>query len=132
MEKTLQMVLDKQKQFQSKFIDFDEGTTDVEVVSQLIHTHAAFAIEELYEMLRELPFHKPWRDYSDWDAEKMIAQFGKGREEWIDVFIFVMNIGLFLGFNEDLIKQMYLEKLGINHKRQEDPDMGYIQGGENK
>lgn len=128
MKGTLQLVLDKQKEFQSRF-GYNGMETDVKTVSSLIHTHSAFAIEEIYEMLRELPYHKPWRDYSDWNNEKIVEQFGIAREEWIDVFIFVMNVGLFLGFDENLIRKMYLEKLGLNHKRQEDPELGYVVGG---
>lgn len=128
MKGTLQLVLDKQKEFQSRF-GYNGEETDVKAVSSLIHTHSAFAIEEIYEMLRELPYHKPWKDYSDWNNEKIVEQFEMAREEWIDVFIFVMNVGLFLGFDENLIREMYLEKLGINHKRQEDPELGYIMGG---
>lgn len=125
LEKTLDLVLTKQKEFQSKF-GYNGAETDIKTVSSLIHTHSMFAIEELYEMMRELPYHKPWKDYSEWDKEKLVSQFETAREEWIDVFIFVMNIGLFLGFDEALIKKMYLEKLGINHERQENPELGYI------
>ena len=121
---TLQLVLDKQAQFQSKF-GFNTNIP-VEKTSELIHTHSMFIIEEVFEMLRELPFHKPWKDYSDMDRDEIVEAFENGRKEWIDIFIFVMNVGLFLGFNENLIRDMYLEKLGINHERQEDPKLGYI------
>jgi hypothetical protein len=126
-DSTLQMVLDKQREFQSRF-GFKGEETDLESLSSLIHTHSHFLNEETIEMLRELPFHKPWKDYSDWDPQKMADQFEIAREEWIDMFIFLMNVGLFLGFDEELIKQMYLEKLGINHKRQDDPTLGYVGG----
>lgn len=122
---TLQMVLDKQRGFQTKF-GYKGEETDIKIVSSLIHSHSTFVVEEIYEMLRELPYHKPWKDYSEWDAEKIIKQFELGREEWMDVFIFVMNIGLFLGFDEALIKKMYLEKLGINNERQNNPELGYV------
>lgn len=125
MKNTLEMVLNKQAEFQKKF-GYEGKETDLETVSSLIHTHSAFAIEEIYEMLRELPFHKPWKDYSDWTLEKHIEQNHKGKEEWIDVFIFMMNIGLFLGFDAKMIETMYLEKLGLNHARQEDPELGYV------
>lgn len=125
MEKTLQMILDKQSGFQTKF-GYKGEETDIQTVSSLIHTHGMFAVEEIFEMLRELPWHKPWKDYSDLERDQIIECFNKGRGEWIDVFIFVMNMGLFFGFDEDLIEKMYLEKLGINHERQEDPKLGYI------
>jgi hypothetical protein len=126
LDNTLQLVLDKQTEFQNKLGFAGSPETDIESVSGLIHSHGHFAVEEIFEMLRELPFHKPWKDYSKMTQDEIIASFGIAREEWIDVFIFVMNMGVFLGFNEALIKQMYLEKLGINHKRQEDPELGYV------
>ena len=125
---TLQMIFNKQEEFQSKF-GFVRGESDVEKTSALIHSHSAFVIEEIYEMLRELPFHKPWKDYSNLEREELVEMFEKAREEYIDVFIFMSNIGIFLGFDEELLKKMYLEKLGINHQRQEDPTLGYITGG---
>lgn len=126
MENTLQMILDKQRGFQSKF-GYNGEETDIKTVSSLIHTHGNFVIEEVVEMLREVPFHKPWKDYSDWDAEKMANQFQLTCEEWTDVFIFLMNIAVFLGLDESQIKNLYLEKLGVNKKRQEDPELGYVQ-----
>jgi hypothetical protein len=121
---TLQMVLDKQEEFQTK-LGFNRQM-DLKETIDLIHTHSSFINEEVIEMLRELPYHKPWRDYSDWDAEKMNEQLQKAREEWIDVFIFLSNVGLFLGLDENKIREMYLEKLGVNHERQENPELGYI------
>lgn len=127
---TLQLVLNKQTEFQKKF-GYNGAETDISAVSALIHTHAAFLNEETIEMLRELPFHKPWRDYSNWDREKIVEQFSLAREEWTDMFIFLMNIAVFLNLDEDSIKELYLEKLGLNHKRQEDPKLGYVNGGVN-
>ncbi|HLO11530.1 MAG TPA: hypothetical protein VK190_04675 [Pseudoneobacillus sp.] len=121
---TLQMIFDKQEGFQTKF-GYDRDMS-MEARSALIHTHAAFAIEEIYEMLRELPFHKPWKDYSEWDRIKMIQQISNARKEYIDVLIFVANMGVFLGFDEAQIREEYLEKLGINIERQENPELGYI------
>lgn len=121
---TLQMVLDLQKGFQQKMGYNEKGT--VEDISSLVHSHASFIMEETIEMLREMPYHKPWRDYSDWDLEKMQEQFGKVEEEWTDIFIFLMNIAVFLKFDEKKIKELYLEKLGLNRKRQEDPELGYV------
>lgn len=124
-ETTLQMILNKQAQFQQKW-GYKPGENSDEEIAALIHEHSAQIIEETIEMLRELPFHKRWKDYSSWDSEKMIEQFGKARGELIDVLIFLANVAVFLDMDEELIKEMYLEKLGINYKRQEDPALGYI------
>lgn len=128
MEKTLQLMLNKQAEFQKKF-GYEEGDTDIKKMSDLIHTHGMFAIEEVFEMLRELPFHKPWRDYSQLTDDEIKQQLKLAKEEWTDVLIFVINMGLFLGLDEDEILELYLEKNGLNKKRQEDPGLGYIKGG---
>jgi chloramphenicol 3-O-phosphotransferase len=124
-ETTLQMILDKQAQFQQKW-GFKPGENSDQEIAALIHEHSAQIIEETIEMLRELPFHKRWKDYSDWGPDRMMDQFGKAREELIDVLIFLANVAVFLDMDEELIKEMYLEKLGINYKRQEDPELGYV------
>lgn len=125
-QSTLQMILDKQKEFQEK-MGYDEFSS-IEKIAALIHTHGNFAIEEIIEMLREMPFHKPWKEYP-WGPEKMNEQFNKVEEEWMDAIIFLMNIAVFLGFNDEKINRLYLEKLGVNNARQEDPSLGYVTGG---
>lgn len=121
---TLQLVLDKQKEFQKKFGYSEEA--DYETVSSLIHTHAAFLNEETIEMLRELPYHKPWMDYSKLSKDEILEKFDEAKKEWMDMFIFLMNIAVFFNMDENDIKNYYLEKSGINIARQEDPDLGYI------
>lgn len=122
---TLQLVLNKQLDFQSKF-GYKREETDVETVSSLIHTHAAFLNEETIEMLRELPFHKPWVDYSGLTKDEIVEKFDNAKKEWVDMFIFLMNIAVFLGLDAQDIEKLYLEKAGLNYKRQEDPSLGYI------
>lgn len=124
MSNTLEFILSKQAEFQKRF-DYSEDMALDEKVS-LIHTHGMFLVEEVYEMLRELPYHKPWKDYSDWDEIKLNQQLENAKNEWIDILIFASNIAVFLGLDDEQIKEKYLEKLGINNKRQEDPTLGYV------
>lgn len=71
---------------------------------------------EMEEIRNELPW-KWWKPVDlqkqDWDA---------ARKEWIDLFHFVLALGLVLGFPPDgeKIFKDYLSKNGINHDRQED------------
>lgn len=122
---TLQLVLDKQKEFQTKF-GYNEEEADVKTVSSLIHTHAAFLNEETIEMLRELPYHKPWVDYSGLTNEEIVEKINLGKKEWMDMFIFLMNIAVFLKMDEAEIKHMYMDKNKLNIRRQEDPELGYV------
>lgn len=126
MEKTtLQLILEKQKEFQTKF-GYDENA-DLKTICSLTHTHSAFAIEEIYEMLREMPYHKPWVDYSHLTDVEISEKMEKTKKEFLDVLIFVSNIAVFLNLDEATIKEMYLEKNKLNIRRQEDPELGYIQ-----
>jgi dimeric dUTPase (all-alpha-NTP-PPase superfamily) len=122
---TLQLVLDKQEEFQTKF-GYNKNEIDLEGRVALIHTHSQFLMEETFEMLRELPFHKPWKDYSKMSTQEIDDAMKLAKKEWIDMLHFVANIAVFLGFTEEEIRKEYLEKHGINHKRQEDPSLGYI------
>jgi dimeric dUTPase (all-alpha-NTP-PPase superfamily) len=123
-QSTLQLILDKQKEFQTRF-GFSEDM-DLKDRMALIHTHSMFLIEETFEMLRELPYHKYWKDYSNLTEEEVTAMLTKAREEWIDKLHFLINIGVFLNFTEDQIREMYLEKNGLNIRRQVDPALGYV------
>lgn len=123
-ETTLQMILKQQEVFQKKF-GYDKNMSTEEKMD-LVHTHAAFVVEETYEMLRELPFHKPWASYSDLTHEQIDEKIAKAKGEWIDVFIFLSNIAVFLEMDEAEIRQLYLEKNKLNIKRQEDPSLGYV------
>lgn len=121
----LQDVLDNQKEFQKRLGQDVEGL-GLKEQADIIHTHTNFVIEECIEMLKEMPFHKSWKDYSSWDAEKMSEQFKKVEEEWTDIFIFLMNVAVFLNLDEEDIYSLYAEKLGLNNQRQEDPELGYV------
>jgi dimeric dUTPase (all-alpha-NTP-PPase superfamily) len=113
-----------QAEFQKRF-GFSENMS-IEERMNFIHTHSMFLIEETYEMLRELPFHKPWVDYSHLTQEELEKKIEEGRKEFLDIFIFLSNIAIFLDLDEKTIMKMYLEKNNINILRQEDPSLGYI------
>lgn len=122
--KTMQTVLDMQAEFQKRF-GYSEDMSVKDRIA-LVHTHSMFLIEEVYEMLRELPFHKPWVDYSHLTQEDLEKKIEEGRKEFLDIFIFLSNIAVFLDLDEKTIMKMYLEKNNINILRQKDPSLGYI------
>lgn len=121
----LQDVLNNQKEFQKR-LGVDVDTLDFKENCDLIHTHTNFVIEECIEMLKEMPYHKSWKDYSTWDAKKMNEQLDLVEQEWTDIFIFLMNVAVLLGLDEKIIFDLYSEKLGLNNQRQEDPELGYV------
>lgn len=124
---SLQFILDSQELFQKSVNpDFDAMTSKEH--SQYLHEQGYFLIEETTEMLRELPFHKSWKDYTGWTVEKRQEQEALTKEEAIDALHFLANIFVALGMNESEIVAMYKKKNRLNYKRQSVPELGYIGG----
>lgn len=122
----LQFVFEKQKQFQTESIgDNIENLTEQEK-SKFIHEHSYFIIEEVTEMLRTQRYHKSWRDDSQWNEEKIAKSIKEGKEEAIDVFIFLINVMFMMEIDADELIELYMDKLNTNKKRQTDIEMGYI------
>ena len=122
----LQFIFEKQKQFQTESIgDNIENLTEQEK-SKFIHEHSYFIIEEVTEMLRECYGHKSWKDYSDWDQEKLDKQLKLAQEEATDVFVFLINVMFMLDIDADKLIQLYQDKLEVNKKRQTDASLGYV------
>lgn len=118
----LQSIIDHQEALQSRLgYDFKKMFPYNRV--NYIKEYSIHATQELHEMLYELPYFKPWKDYNELSPKDVENKILKAREEYIDFLHFVFNIGLALGFDnaEDLWKE-YLSKNIENHRRQ---DLGY-------
>lgn len=121
----LRFLLDSQEKFQ-KFAGNNFEEMSVEEKSKYMKEHGYFLIEETIEMLRELPYHKSWKDYSNLTSEELLYQKNLAKEESIDMLHFMINIFLCLGMDEKEIISMYKEKNKINYDRQNDSNLGYI------
>lgn len=115
----LQGMLDTQRKLQERLKslpDMDKPKSRTAYIKEMsIHVN-----QEMNEMLYELPWFKPWsQKYKDWNDYKVNSQYQKAREEFIDVFTFLLNIGLALGFDAEMWEKMYYAKNKINHKRQD-------------
>lgn len=117
----LQEMYDLQEKLQNR-LGYDMVNMTMPERTAFIKEFTQHADQELHEMLRELPFFKPWKDYSKMSEEDQIKQLILARKEFIDFIHFALNIGLALGLNESSTYDMYCEKNGINHERQ---DNGY-------
>lgn len=117
----LALMLQKQKELQER-LGYDFSNMSVEQRVELIKEHSIHATQELHEMLYELPFFKPWKDYSGMNKVEQAVGMDKGKEEFIDFLHFSWNIALLLGFTPDEIFNRYYYKNAENHKRQ---DEGY-------
>lgn len=115
----LQTIIDKQKELQER-LGYDMDNMGQEERTAFIKEMSLHLVDEVHEMLRELPYLKPWKTYEE-DTEAFATQNIAARVEFIDALHFMMNIGLALGFDDaDLMCDLYVTKNDINHKRQEE------------
>lgn len=122
----LNYIFEKQKQFQTESIGDEIENLSEKEKSKFIHEHSYFIIEEVTEMLRTQRYHKSWRDDSQWDKEKITRSIKEGKEEAVDVFIFLINVMFMMDIDADELLKLYMDKLETNKKRQTDIEMGYI------
>lgn len=109
----LKEMLDKQTELQNRL-----GTLDFKNDRErtlFIKHHAQYLDQELHEMMYELPFFKEWKNYESWPPNYE----RKAKEEFIDAFHFMLNIGIALGMNHEDIYKEYCRKNKINHERQD-------------
>lgn len=115
-----------QKNFQENTLDTDIDSMTIKEKSAFIHEHSYFLIEEVVEMLRELPYHKSWKNYDDLTDQQIKDMFYSAKKEVIDQFIFLANVMIMLDVDSEEISNLYDDKLSLNVKRQNDPSLGYI------
>jgi len=117
----LEEMLITQARFQCRLNPSFPHMTNRERVA-FIKEHSIHLNQEVNEMLYELPFFKPWKDYSGMTDAEIDAAFEKARMECIDAWHFFMNIMLALDFDAAMFYEMYMAKNKENHRRQ---DVGY-------
>lgn len=116
----LQQMINKQQALQER-LGYDIQKMGQEERTAFIKEMALHMTDELHELLRELPYLKPWKNYSEYNYEKIAEQTEKAREEYVDMIHFALNIGLALGFYEaEDMCELYIGKNKVNHKRQEE------------
>lgn len=124
--KNLQDVINLQKHFQENIQGINYSNLSLREKTDKIRNHGYFITEEVTEMLREQAYHKPWKDYSSWDDERIKLSIENTKNEFIDVFVFLMNVATFLDMDENEIIERYNKKLNLNYERQNNPELGYI------
>lgn len=117
----LESMMDMQRALQKRLgADFSNMTTQERVA--FIKEHSIHLNQEVNEMLYELPYFKPWKDYSGLTVGQEEEMFEKARMELIDAWHFFMNMALALGMTPEQFYMMYAAKNMENHRRQ---DEGY-------
>lgn len=117
----LDTMLQMQRKFQERLgADFESMSTQDRVA--FIKEYSIHLNQEINEMLYELPYFKPWKDYSGLTKADEQMMFEKAKMELIDAWHFFMNMMLGLGMTADEMYTMYIAKNRENHRRQ---DAGY-------
>lgn len=115
----LESMLSMQREFQMRL---DPKFLDMTIKERVafIKEHSIHLNQEVNEMLYELPYFKPWKDYSGLSTEAEAMAMAKARMECIDAWHFFMNIMIALGFSADEFVEMYMAKHKENNRRQDD------------
>lgn len=119
VEDPLRIMLGIQAKFQAR-VDPRVTSNDLKERAAYIRDHFTHCVQELGEMLQEVPFYKNWKDYSKMTDEELMEAFDKSQKEYIDAWHFFMNIGLALGMTSDMVTEQYLSKHKENIRRQDD------------
>lgn len=82
-----------------------------------VKEYALHLVDELGEMLREMPYFKPWKQYPDGFTDENMA---KVKNELVDVWHFFMNIMIGLGISAEELYAEYVKKNEENYRRQLD------------
>lgn len=117
----LQEMLDAQYKLQAR-LDYDINTMNTRNTTEFIKEFSIHLNQEINEMLYELPFFKPWKDYTKITAHEKLEANEKAKKEFIDALHFFLNIALALRLDENEMYAMYMDKNQENHTRQ---DAGY-------
>lgn len=103
----LQQIIDSQREFTSNFVDLESLKNDHAALQHWLLEYIGHAQEELVELRREAPARKQWK------KQKEPLDFDKIRDEYSDLFHFVMNIGLVIGLRTS---EDFLEVYNKKHK----------------
>ena len=117
----LESMLDAQRAFQVR-LDPNFNNMTVQQRVAFIKEHSIHLNQEINEMLYELPYFKPWKDYSGLTIGQEQEMLEKARMELIDAWHFFMNMAIALDITPEQFYVMYMAKNGENHRRQ---DEGY-------
>lgn len=115
----LEQIMKKQAELQER-LGTNFSRMDLEERADFMRNHRGFLADELAEVVYELPFYKPWKDYSHMSEEATAIAMQKVRMELIDCLHFFVNLLLCAGMTADEVYEMYMAKNKENHRRQDD------------
>ena len=88
---------------------------------EMLRVNVLACISEMIECLETCPW-KPWKDQGDHaEGAKMSEEvMWEARLEIADAFCFMLNVWMLLGGDGAELGNLYLAKMGENHRRQEE------------
>lgn len=113
----LQQMLDMQAKLQEALGYDIKNMTAVERTI-FLKEFSIHLTQEIQELLYELPYFKPWKDYSNMTEVEIEEAMEKARKEFIDITHFFFNFALALNMSADDIHKAYYEKNIENYRRQ--------------
>lgn len=122
MSDMLSEMFDTQVHLQNRLYNGDIPVLVTRDQTEYIKEHSIHLTQELHEMLYELPYFKPWKDYSTISSLDVQMQKQLAKEEFVDMFHFMLNIMIGLHMTTEELHDMFMKKNKINHARQ---DAGY-------
>lgn len=112
----LQDMMDTQAKFQ-KQLGFNFPGMTLGEITKYFKEMMIWMDDEAHEVLYELP-GKPWKDYSGMTEEEERVALDKARKEFVDLWHFILNMALVLGFSADELEEAYFMKHQENKDRQ--------------
>lgn len=117
MNDKLTTMLETQRGLQ-EYLGYDFESMDMQERTAFIKEHSIHLNQEINEALYELPFFKPWKDYSNMTSDEMAVALRKYKEEIVDSMHFFMNMMIAIDFQADEFFDMYMAKNKENIERQ--------------
>lgn len=114
----LGIMIHMQRTLQERAYGYNFSEMDIKERVAFIKEMSIHATQEMHEMMYELPFFKPWKDYSNMSEDEINTAMDKAREEYVDFVHFFLNIGIALQLTSDDILKGYSSKNYENYRRQ--------------
>lgn len=116
----LELMMMMQKTLQENAYTYKFEDLGMEARVDFIKEMSIHATQEIHEMLYELPYFKPWKNYEGMSETDIDEAFTKAKGEFVDFIHFILNMALGLGMTADEMFEGYYVKNQENYRRQEE------------
>jgi dimeric dUTPase (all-alpha-NTP-PPase superfamily) len=117
-EDKLNLMLKMQRTLQENAYGYNFSKLTPQERTAFIKEMSIHVNQELNEMLYELPYFKPWKDYSGMTDEEIRQAYVKAGGELVDLAHFFLNLVIGLDMTADELFTGYYNKNKENYQRQ--------------